>query len=316
MIDNVHKALGLWGLEGANFVFVAGRENRIYKVTHNGNSLALRFKRPGYRDRAELQSELDWLAEMARVGLSVPQPLPSLKGQLIEQVDGQYIDLITWMSGTPLGISRQPLQLLDPIDTFSRLGAEMAKLHTACDAWITPSEFTRCVWDADGLLGKRPVWGRFWENPTLDAPTRQMFTAFREQAAVAMSELSLDMGLIHADLVRENVLVNGSDLYFIDFDDGGFGYRLFDVATALLKNRAEPNYADLQTALIDGYRSLRALDTTQLDLFLALRAATYVGWIVPRLAEDGARDRNTILIQDAADLCAAWLAKAKIDERI
>ena len=97
-----------------------------------------------------------------------------------------------------------------------------------------------------------------------------MFTAFREQAAVAMSELSLDMGLIHADLVRENVLVNGSDLYFIDFDDGGFGYRLFDVATALLKNRAEPNYADLQTALIDGYRSLRALDTTQLDLFLAL----------------------------------------------
>jgi Ser/Thr protein kinase RdoA (MazF antagonist) len=309
MIYDVHKALGLWGLEDANFVFVAGRENRIYKVTYNGNSFALRFKRPGYRDRAELQSELDWLAEMARAGLSVPQPLPSLTGQLIEQVDGQYIDLITWMSGTPLGMSRQPLQLLDPIDTFFRLGAEMAKLHTACDAWITPIGFTRCVWDADGLLGKRPVWGRFWENPTLDAPTRQMFTRFREQAAVAMSELSLDMGLIHADLVRENVLVNESDLYFIDFDDGGFGYRLFDVATALLKNRAEPNYADLQNALINGYRSLRALDTAQLDLFLALRAATYVGWIVPRLAEDGARDRNTILIQDAADLCAAWLAK-------
>jgi len=126
MIDDVHKALGLWGLEGADFAFVAGRENRIYKVTYNGNSFALRFKRPGYRDRAELQSELDWLAEMARAGLSVPQPLPSLTGQLIEQVDGQYIDLITWMSGTPLGMSRQPLQLLDPIDTFFRLGAEMA----------------------------------------------------------------------------------------------------------------------------------------------------------------------------------------------
>ena len=165
MIDNVHKALGLWGLEGANFVFVAGRENRIYKVTHNGNSFALRFKRPGYRDRAELQSELDWLAEMARAGLSVPQPLPSLAGQLIEQVDGQYIDLITWMSGTPLGISRQPLQLLDPIDTFSRLGAEMAKLHTACDAWITPSGFTPLCLGCRWPFGKKARLGAVLGKP-------------------------------------------------------------------------------------------------------------------------------------------------------
>ena len=46
-----------------------------------------------------------------------------------------------------------------------------------------------------------------------------------------------------------------------------------------------------------------------LDLFLALRAVTYVGWIVPRIDEPGSPGRNTRFIKDAEDLCGAWLAR-------
>ena len=59
---------------------------------------------------------------------------------------------------------------------------------------------------------------------------------------------------------------------FIDFDDGGFGYRLFEVATALLKHRGAADYAALAEALIEGYRAERELDATPLPLFMALRA--------------------------------------------
>ena len=309
MTDPVDQALALWGMSGADCNFIAGRENRVYKVVHEGASYALRFKRPGYRELAELTSELDWLAEMARAGLRVPAPRRSRAGKLLESFDGHFADLITWLGGSPLGRSREPLTLADPVQTFFDLGAEMARLHLACDSWTVPPGFNRCRWDAKGLLGAAPLWGRFWENPTLDAPTEGILRDFRSQAARALAELKLDTGLIHADLVRENVMIEGTELHLIDFDDGGYGYRLFDVATALLKNRAEPNYPALKQALLEGYLSVRHLDMTHLDLFLALRAVTYVGWIVPRMDEPGSPTRNTRFINDAQELCSAWLAQ-------
>jgi len=312
MTDPVELALAVWGMRGADCTFVAGRENRVYKVTHDGAAYALRFKRPGYRDLEELTSELAWMAEMARAGLSVPAPRLSREGRLLEELDGHYVDLITWLGGRPLGRSRDPLQLPDAAGTFRNLGAIMARMHSACDAWTPPFGFTRCRWDSEGLLGDAPLWGRFWENPTLDAGTSAMLRDFRSQAARALAALDLDTGLIHADFVRENVMIDGPALHLIDFDDGGYGYRLFDVATALLKNRAEPTYPALKQALLEGYQSVRPLDMTHLDLFLALRAVTYVGWIVPRMEEDGSPMRNTRFVKDAQELCSAWLAQMAI----
>jgi len=94
----------------------------------------------------------------------------------------------------------------------------------------------------------------------------------------------------------------------IDFDDGGFGFRLFDIATALLKHRHAPDYLELQASLINGYTSVRTIDLTALDLFMALRAATYVGWNITRMNEDGATGRNARFITTAKRLAAAYLA--------
>ena len=52
----------------------------------------------------------------------------------------------------------------------------------------------------------------------------------------------------------------------------------------------------LQDALLTGYTEHRHLDASDLRLFMALRAATYVGWIVPRMSEDGAKARNQAFI--------------------
>ena len=307
----VEKALGLWGLGDATCDFVAGRENQVYKVVTGSEAYALRFKRPGYRNLPELHSELQWLDAMAKAGLSVPAPRPSAEGALLEKVAGYYVDMVSWLDGVPLGASRLPLDLTDPEGTFFLVGETMARLHDACDAWCPPAGFERCHWDRDGLLGDAPLWGRFWENPTLDAATRRLFEAFRAHASAALLRGDYNTGLIHADIVRENVLVAGDVLHLIDFDDGGYGYRLFDVATALLKNRNEPNYTALQNALTSGYAHIRALDTEDLDLFLALRAVTYVGWIVPRMQEPGGAERNHRFIKTAKDLCTSYLDQAQ-----
>lgn len=312
MTGTVDLALALWGLEGAAASFVAGRENRVYRVFAEDGDFALRFKRPGYRTDDELASELQWLEALYEAGLGVPRPRPALSGRLLETVGAQHVDMISWLPGKPLGQSRVPLDLPDAPGVFHRLGAAMADFHEACDSWRKPAGFARCSWDIEGLVGEAPVWGRFWNNPALDADARSLLEAFRHVARRDLERLAegLDYGLIHADLVRENVLVDGQAIKLIDFDDGGWGFRLFDVATALFKNRHEPDYPALETALLAGYRSRRPLDTTALDLFMALRAVSYVGWIVPRIGEEGARDRNLRFIEDAKNLCSDYLRQS------
>ena len=57
--------------------------------------------------------------------------------------------------------------------------------------------------------------------------------------------------------------------------------------------------------LIDGYHSRRALDMGALDFFMALRAVTYIGWIITRLGEDGASARNERFLAQAKALITA-----------
>jgi Ser/Thr protein kinase RdoA (MazF antagonist) len=306
----ITAALEPWGLQDAGVSFVAGRENRVFRVQAPDGEFALRLKRPGYRSDAELLSELQWLEAMSRAGLRVPAPVPSRAGELLEVVDGQRVDLLTWLPGRPLGTSREPLALAEPEAVFHRLGRETARLHLACDAWVRPATFSRCAWDIDGLLGENPLWGRFWENPTLDGPTRRLFEDFRAAAAQTLLQRApaLDYGLIHADLVRENVALDGERIGMLDFDDAGFGFRLFDLATTLLKNLAEPNHRSLKAALLAGYARERTIDLELLELFIVLRALTYVGWIVPRMQEDGSEARNRRFIESARRLCQRYRA--------
>ncbi|MCO6187901.1 phosphotransferase enzyme family protein [Rhizobium sp. L1K21] len=308
MSDLVEAALALWGVTGNDCEFVAGRENRVYRVRTSQGDFALRIKRPGYREMSELNSELQWLDAMEKSGLHVPLPLPSRNGRFLECIDSFYVDMVSWLPGKPLGKSRHPLELHNRSDTFYALGAEMAKMHAACDEWQRPDGFHRCDWDLEGLLGESPLWGRFWDNPTLPKDTRELFVQFRSVARDRIAELSsgLDYGLIHADLVRENVLLDGKTIKIIDFDDGGFGYRLFDIATVLSKNMAEPDYSELKSALIEGYLNRRALNIEGLDVFITMRALTYVGWIVPRIHETGGELRNERFVSEAKNLCISF----------
>ncbi len=308
-------ALALWGLDGAQCSLAAQRENQVFKVEAEQGAFALRFHRPGYRNDRELASELAWTRALAVAGIGVPGVVPSASGQLLEHLGGWQVDLLHWLDGVPMGQSNRMLERPDKPLIYSRLGEVMARLHSVSDTWQPPGNFERWAWDRAGLVGAAPLWDRFWDNPALDSSDKSLFTQFREVASrtLAAQAGGLDYGLIHADLVRENVMIWGQGeslaVALIDFDDGGYGYRLFDLATALLKIVSEPDFQDSKQALISGYLSVRDLDLTALPLFMALRATTYVGWIRARLDEPGARERQTRFIAAARRQVQAYLAE-------
>ena len=308
------RVQALWGLTTAPEL-INYRENAVFRVRlGDGSPAALRLHRPGYHTRAVLQSELDWMAALARAGIAVPTSIATLDGALLVDVaadadlPAQHVDLVSWMAGHPIGRSGQPLGM-PPAQVervFQTLGQTMAQLHNASSDWTPPPQFQRPAWDAEGLLGQAPFWGRFWDCPGLTADQSLYFTALRLRLQQALAQMpELGFGLIHADLVRENVLMQGDQLQIIDFDDCGWGWHLFDIATALLKNRREPEFPLIQSALIAGYRTQRDLPDSHLrhlPLFLTLRALTYIGWAGSRLHEAETQARMARFIAEAEAL--------------
>ena len=306
-----HKAAAAWGLGAAPMALAARRENIVYRVQHGPVSYALRLHRAGYRSDAELRSELQWMAMLAQSGLAVPEPLPTLEGALSVEVDGVQVDVLHWMDGAPLGRAGDMQGIENRVEFCQMLGREVARLHDVSDAWRCPDGFTRPQWNRVGLLGEAPLWGRFWEHPDLTEDDRALLLAVRAKADRALSALEgdLDYGLIHADLLAENMLWDGTQIAMIDFDDGGFGFRDFELATFLMRYLDAPDYGELRAGLLSGYAGRRQVDEAQLDLFITLRALTYPGWIMARLNEPGGQGRSDRALNTALPLARAFLDK-------
>lgn len=326
MTDAIHRlaraALRRWDVTDCEPQLLKRRENHVFTVrTVQGGKAVLRVHRPGYHTDRALQSELQWLVHLHTSGLPVPKPLPDTEGNLFvrETDDGSRepmrVDMLTWLPGEVLGESGTPLawSAVRIPQIFRALGAAMAELHDASDRWQPPADFTRHAWDTDGLLGEQPFWGRFWESEALERRQRDLLQRVRERLRDDLNEYASaggDFGLIHSDLVRDNVLVNDSGVALVDFDDGGFGWRAFDIAVALIRNREERDYAAIETALIEGYRSRRELaeiDRRMLPAFTLLRSCAYVGWVSARINEPGMRAPMQQRIDETCALAEAYL---------
>ncbi|MGH3261430.1 MAG: phosphotransferase enzyme family protein, partial [Trebonia sp.] len=89
-------------------------------------------------------------------------------------------------------------------------------------------------------------------------------------------------GLIHADMRLANLLVDGDDVWVIDFDDCGFSWFMYDFATTISFMEDHPRVPELREAWVRGYRTigeLSAEDEAELDTFVMLRRLLLVAWI-------------------------------------
>ena len=293
--QEAEAALRAWGGTSGVPRLVTHRENAVFEVRlADGRHAALRLHRREYQSAAAIRSELRWTLALARAGLAVPEPIPARSGDLVECLPtGRVASVVAWVAGTPLGAAYQPLAgtVAEQCATFAAVGRMVAAVHDATDAMVLPEGFTRPSWDEAGLLGPEPFWGHFWENPALTRGEAEELQRARARALdklAAFREVGADYGLIHADLMRENILVDGSQVRLIDFDDCGFGFRLYDLATLMLQNLSEPAYPALFQAALDGYRSVRPLGAAEvalLPMFVMLRCFASCGWAVPRMAQ-------------------------------
>lgn len=279
------------------------RENHVYEMALPIGRAALRLHRAQYQSAAAIRSELWWCAELAQAGLPVPAALAAEDGRLLLALeDGRLASAIQWIEGEALGEAGLPFTrpLGEVLEQYHALGQLLARLHRTADASILPADFTRPYWDRDGLVGETPFWGRFWDHPA--ASPDQRATLIRARDLLRERLTGQETGLIHADVLRENVLVTGPSVSLIDFDDSGFGFRLYDLGTALVQTVYHAEQPALRAALMAGYGTS---DLIMVETFTLARSLASVGWTMPRLAPDDPIHRSHLA---RAVMCAEGLS--------
>jgi Ser/Thr protein kinase RdoA (MazF antagonist) len=316
-------ALRDWDLEVVSIAPIKVRENAVFRVDLAGGGRAvLRVHRCGYHSDAELDSEFVWMRALEAAGVSVPRVIRSRRDRDFEVVAtsavdlARQIDVFEWISGRQLGSVESGVSGDDAAiaEQYHTIGTIAARMHNQTTSWPHPAGFCRHAWDRDGLMGEQPFWGRFWELAALTPEQRSLLLRARSKIAGELAAYGTHadrFGLIHADLVPENLLVDGNRIQVIDFDDAGFGWHLFELATSLYFITGDEVYPTAREALIRGYRSERELPDEALEwlpLFLAARGTTYLGWVHTRQGSDTARELTPFLVERACAVAEDYFA--------
>jgi Ser/Thr protein kinase RdoA (MazF antagonist) len=312
--------LSAWDLGNATLELIKHRENAVFRVERDGFKAELRLHRHGYHSDDELRSELQWMQALSDAGVKVPNVIPAARGELFvtysaDGLPGELqVDLFEWIDGEQLGSVEEGVNDAAGIEaTYLAIGELAARVHNQAESWELPQGFVRHSWDADGLAGERPFWGQFWNLAAASKAEKELLQRGRDRAYADLSQVSKSPGnysMIHADFAPENVMVDGNGVRLIDFDDAGFGWHLFELATSLYFVQDEPWFDQAKDALIRGYRLHRQLADEELELlplFFLARGFTYVGWVHTRQETETARELTPMLLASACELAEDYL---------
>ncbi len=253
--------------------------NAVFQINPTGSDpLIIRIAMPWGRTAPEQLSEIQWLQSLRReTSLTIPNPLANNNGDFITTIGSHVCVILRRIEGEP------PNPGLT-IPTIERIGAFTAQLHRHSTQFTLPADFTRPRWDWQRLFGIHSVM----HDPRLSAEQRLTLQNASLQIQTATSDPAVETGLIHADLHRDNILIRNSSVAAIDFDDCGFGYLLYDIASILesFNRRIFNNPAEVRAgkdALLCGYNEIRPLppgSTDHLNLFMSLRATVTLDFIL------------------------------------
>lgn len=215
----------------------------------------------------ELPFYLQLKQHLSENQVACPTPIAQISGRLDAQVAGKPACIVSKLSGRDTAVATEQ-------QCFA-VGAMLAQMHLASQSF--PHSMTN------------PRHSKWWTESSLkllphlspdDAQLLQDEIAFLAQNP----DDDLPHGIIHADLFKDNVLLDGDKVAgFIDFYYACNGSFVYDIAIAVNDWARHANNTldkNLQAAFMRGYQSVRPLTVAERDyLPIAHRAGCVRFWV-------------------------------------
>jgi homoserine kinase type II len=264
---NLGQLQELRGIQG-------GIENTNYFATTDkdgvkGEYVLTLFERLSFE---QLPFYLHLMKHLALQGIPVPDPAANRDGDILHTVCGKPAAVVNRLPGKS--------ELAPQAAHCAAVGGMLAKMHLA----------------ARGYARRQPnLRGLSWWNETVPLVLPHLDTAqatllrgelaYQNHVAVSAAYTALPRGPIHADLFRDNVMFEGSELTgFFDFYFAGVDTWLFDIAVCLndwciALPTGETDF-ERSAAFLQAYTAVRPLTAAERELLPALlRAGALRFWI-------------------------------------
>jgi Ser/Thr protein kinase RdoA (MazF antagonist) len=287
--DSVETHLELWpGLAGGRATLINLSENHTFRIDGvDRRRHILRVHRPGYQQAASIRSELNWIAALAaETDIVVSTALPGRNGDFIQTILGAPGDVDRQAVLFSFEEGQEPHEDGDLRWLFVKLGTLAAKCHAHADRWTPPPAFIRPRWTAEAILDSDGLWGDWRRAPNLDAASNAMIARLEQRLRHDLAAYGQDVdgfGLIHADMRLANLLVGGPrGIVLIDFDDAGYGWKMYDFGAAMSFMEDRADLPDLADAWLEGYRVVGPLEgrhTAMLGTMVMLRRLALLAWV-------------------------------------
>jgi Ser/Thr protein kinase RdoA (MazF antagonist) len=249
--------------------------NDLYVAEAVGRRAVLRLSRAGRRRASDLEYEALLLAHLRSRGVPVVAPRCGH--------DGRYCQAANAPEGTRFALlfdfvaGREPHET--PADAYAQ-GAVLARIHAETTEFAIHQDrfnldldhlLDRPLTALGALLGDRPEVYRYLAD-----------LADRLRRLIAIRGGALSWGVCHGDCHGFNARFGPEGAAtLLDFDDGGPGWRAYDLAVFLWSARAfGPARRALWQPFLDGYRTQRPIAHPELDavrVFIPIRHIWLMG---------------------------------------
>lgn len=318
LLEHVARAaLERWGLPSSSATRLVNlSENATYVVDPpHGDRVVLRVGRPDYSTAAEVASELMWVEALRADGAArTPPVVRTPDGATVAEI--AVPDLPGTRACAVFGFvpGSEPGDDGDLVVPFRVLGGLAARIHAHGRAWTPPSSFIRRRWTYETTIGGAPSWGR-WEDAVDVGPAeRDLLERVCEQLVERLEAYGTGPdrhGLVHADLRLGNTLFDGEDVCVIDFDDAGYSWLLWDLATGLTFTEHHENLPELVAAWLEGYREVAPLSDEVVAIaptLIMLRRLHVLAWLGSHGYSELAQREGPVYTADTCALAERYLA--------
>ena len=312
----VNKSLKLWNIpEDVSAELINVSENFTYRIENpSGFKAILRVHRENYHSRRSIECELTWIDALSKSGLiETPSYFFGKDGSAIQEcsidnINGsRYLVLFHFVSGS----APEENKNLDTL--YEKLGQLAGTCHNHVLSWEKPDNFERLTWDIDTIFGSNALWGNWRLAPEVNKEVQDKL----ERVELKIRGRLLDYGksekrfnLIHADMRLANLLIDQESTRLIDFDDCGFGWFMYDFASAISFIEDSPMVPYFKSSWIKGYKSVRELsveDEKEIDTFIMLRRMALLAWIGSHIEAPEPQQLAAGFAENTAKLGDIWL---------
>ena len=275
--------------EDTTISWLAESENQVFLIKDPAKSdsyvARVNSGRLVYHTQQMIESEMVWLQALEKhPNVTVPVVLVDNQGKTVHSLNvassenTRFVSVYSFLPGTEM-----PEDNLHSV--FQTLGKVTSALNDHSKTWITPEGFQRPEWTVRSILEDQNEWGS-WENGVnVKEDALRLLKTVEATIYLRSEQFPTDhanFGLIYADLRTTNVLVDGVDLAIIDFDDCGYGWYIFELASALSFMEERPDVEDLVNRWLAGYREQGSISEDLIEefpTFMMLRRLLLLGWV-------------------------------------